>query len=43
MVGIKTPAELDAMRETGRIVARPLQTTVKHAAVVVRLDILTTE
>ncbi|MEU0570471.1 type I methionyl aminopeptidase [Nonomuraea sp. NPDC005983] len=38
MVEIKTPAELDAMREAGRIVARALQATVKHAAVGVRLD-----
>ncbi|WP_433508728.1 type I methionyl aminopeptidase [Nonomuraea sp. CA-143628] len=38
MVEIKTLAEIEAMREAGRVVARALQAIVKHAAVGVRVD-----
>ncbi|MEV0151451.1 MULTISPECIES: type I methionyl aminopeptidase [unclassified Nonomuraea] len=38
MVEIKTPGELDAMREAGRIVARTLQAVTRHAAPGIRLD-----
>ncbi|MBN6054887.1 type I methionyl aminopeptidase [Nonomuraea sp. RK-328] len=38
MVEIKTPGELDAMREAGRVVARTLQAVTRHAAPGIRLD-----
>ncbi|GAA2276950.1 type I methionyl aminopeptidase [Nonomuraea roseoviolacea subsp. roseoviolacea] len=38
MVEIKTPAELDAMREAGRVVGRTIQALTRHAAPGVRLD-----
>ncbi|MEU8249721.1 type I methionyl aminopeptidase [Nonomuraea sp. NPDC048916] len=38
MVELKSAAELDAMREAGRVVARALEEVVRHAAVGVRLE-----